>query len=98
MLLKGLLPIGSVVLLKDSTKRVMIIGFVQRAEDTQDVFDYIGCFYPEGYIASDRNFLFNHDQIDKLFALGFQDEEQLHFKEKIDEALERVRKGEPPQL
>ena len=96
MKINGLLPIGSVVLLKNSTKRVMIIGVCQaaRSESGQTVYDYSGCLFPEGYLGADKNFLFNHDQIDKLFAIGYQDDEQLAFKEKADKLIEDIRARE----
>lgn len=84
---KGLLPIGTVVLLKNSTKRIMIIGVLQRQikESESIIWDYSGCLYPEGYMGGDKNFLFNTDQIEKIFAIGYQDQEQFEFKEKIDQ-------------
>ena len=92
MIINGLLPIGSVVLLKNSNKRVMISGVAQvSAENENDVFDYIGVLYPEGYMGMDKNYLFNADQIEKLYFLGFQDDEGLQFKEKADELLNQVR-------
>ncbi len=85
-MLEGLLPIGSVVLLKNSTKRVMIIGLLQKQvqEDKEVIWDYSGCYYPEGYMGPDRTFLFNNDQLEKIFAVGYQDEEQFEFKTKVD--------------
>ncbi|MDO4799301.1 MAG: DUF4176 domain-containing protein [Bacillota bacterium] len=90
----GLLPIGSVVLLKESTKKVMIIGFVQKQvkEDRSEViWDYSGCLYPEGYLGPNQTILFNGDQIDRVYAVGYQDEEQFAFKVKIDAILEEIR-------
>lgn len=83
---EGLLPIGTVVLLKNSQKRVMIIGVLQKQiKDGEDViWDYSACFYPEGYMGPDKTFLFNANQIEKVFAVGYQDQEQFAFKEKID--------------
>lgn len=92
-MLSGLLPIGSVVLLKESTKRVMIIGVLQKQikEGAEDViWDYVGCFYPEGYIGPDKSFLFNEDQVERVFAVGYQDEEQFAFKVKIDQLREEI--------
>jgi len=87
----GLLPVGTVVLLKESTKRVMIIGVCQRSMDNPEIlWDYSGCLFPEGYIGADKVFLFNNDQIDRVFALGYQDPEQMAFKEKIDKAVAAV--------
>lgn len=77
--LNELLPIGSVVLLKDSNKRVMIVGLKQRQEKEEKVWDYSGCLYPEGIMDPDRLFLFDHDQIQTLFFIGFQDGEGMQF-------------------
>ena len=60
------LPIGSVVLLKDATKKVMITGFCVLPQEGNNVFDYCGCIYPEGMISSEQNCLFNHNQIEKI--------------------------------
>ena len=92
MIINGLLPIGSVVLLKNSTKRVMIIGVCQKLNDV--IYDYAGCFYPEGFLSADKNFLFNKDQLDKLYFIGYQDDEQLAFKEKADALIEKIREEE----
>jgi len=74
-----LLPIGSVVLLKESTKRVMILGFKQKQEHDEKIWDYSGCLYPEGILDPDRLFLFDQEQIDALFFVGFQDAEGMQF-------------------
>ena len=91
---EGLLPIGTVVMLKDSTKRLMVIGVCQKQTDaeTETIWDYAGCVYPEGYISGDMVFLFNADSIDEVYALGFQDEEQLEFKSKAENVLFELRK------
>lgn len=85
---KNFLPIGSVCLLKEATKKVMITGFCVRGQGLEDkVFDYLGCVYPEGVISSDQNLLFNHDQIEKIYFTGFSNEEDKAFKIKINELL-----------
>lgn len=91
-MLEGLLPIGTVVLLKDSTKKVMIIGVCQRGgSDPDKVWDYTGVVFPEGFIAPDKMFMFNNEQIEQIFAIGYQDAEQLAFKAKADEAIKAFR-------
>lgn len=96
MTIQGLLPIGSVVLLKNSTKRIMIIGVCQgmKTEEGTRLYDYAGCVYPEGYISGDKNFLFNQNQIERLYAMGYQDDEQLAFKERADEIIKELREKE----
>lgn len=77
------LPIGSVVLLKNATKRVMVYGRKQMQVGTEVEWDYIGCLYPEGNIDEDHMYLFNHDQVDKVYFMGYQDEEDNEFVEQF---------------
>lgn len=80
------LPVGTVVLLKGGKKRVMVTGFcVVSPEIDKKVFDYCGCIYPEGYLNSTQNCLFNHDQIDKIYHVGLVDDEELKFKKQLKE-------------
>lgn len=84
---KRYLPLGSVILLKDAKKRVMITGYAVKSDAHGDrVFDYIGCLYPEGVISHDKNLLFDHKDIVKIFAIGYSDEEQKEFSKRLDEA------------
>ena len=80
---KDYLPLGSVVLLKGGNKRLMICGRIQSRTGSDEVFDYCGCVYPEGVIASDQMYFFNNDAIERLFFIGYQDEEELYFRSMI---------------
>ena len=70
------LPIGSVVLLKNGRKKIMIYGRKQMHVETGEEWDYLACLYPEGIINEEFMYLFNHDQIDKVYYLGYEDEEE----------------------
>ena len=96
MRINGLLPIGSVVLLKKSTKRVMIMGVCQASKDGNDlkIYDYSGVLFPEGYQNPNSTFLFNMSQIDRIYFIGCQDEESLNFKERADASLASIRRSE----
>lgn len=94
----GVLPIGSVVLLKNSTKKLMITGFAQvSADDPNKIYDYVGCVFPEGFLGPDQTFLFDSHQIETIFFIGYQDQEQMAFKIRIDEALAEIRNKEEAQ-
>ena len=74
-----LLPIGSVVLLKNAQKRLMVIG-VGQTEQTSDVdYDYIGVMYPEGSMGEGSQFLFNHEDVGRVDFRGFEDDERKNF-------------------
>lgn len=91
-MLDRLLPVGSVVLLNNATKRIMVTGYCQCKEgDTTQVYDYAGCVYPEGFISAETTALFNHDQIKDIFHVGYQDEEQEAFKSRIVEVIKQVK-------
>lgn len=84
MTVKELLPIGSIVLLRGAEKRLMIFGVKQRNKDDGLEYDYIGVVYPEGNMGDRTQFVFNHENIEKVFFRGFEDTERSFFIEKLD--------------
>lgn len=88
------LPIGTVCLLKNGKKRIMITGFCPVDNGNKSImYDYSGCMYPEGFISNKEVALFNHNQIDKIFYVGLIDEEEVYFKNKLSEMLDKIRKS-----
>ena len=78
------LPIGTVVMLKGGSKRLMITGFCSVANDDKNtIYDYSGCMYPEGFLSSNQTCLFDHEQIEKVYHFGLVDEEEEEFKAKL---------------
>lgn len=88
---RNLLPIGSVVRLRDGNKRLMVCGRVQTDVATGKTYDYSACLYPEGMINSEEMYLFDNENIETLFFIGFQDEEEIAFRKFIDEQLAEQR-------
>ena len=84
---KDLLPIGSVVLLKGGNKRVMICSRIQTRAGEDTIFDYSACFYPEGIVAADSLYFFNHDAIERVYFIGYQDEEELAYHSEVLDKL-----------
>ena len=82
--MKKFLPIGSVVLLKESQKRIMIVGVKQKQANSDKVWDYSACLYPEGILDPEKLFLFDTEQIERLYFIGLQDGEGLAFLNKIN--------------
>lgn len=91
--MEGLLSIGSVVLLKDSNYRVMITGLMQmEVRDGKKIaWDYCGCLFPYGMQDSKQYMLFNEEHIVRVFALGYQDEEQLKFIDNMNAARKKLK-------
>ena len=72
--MKKFLPIGSVVLLKESQKRIMIVGVKQKQANSDKVWDYSACLYPEGILDPEKLFLFDTEQMSVCILLGFRTE------------------------
>ena len=83
--MKDLLPIGSVVTLKEGKKKLMIIGRIQENEKTKKLYDYAGCQWPEGYKDKDHCYVFNHEDI------GLQDIEEFNYRFELDEKLKEMK-------
>ena len=65
----------------------MVCGRVQTDVATGKTYDYSACLYPEGMINSEEMYLFDNENIETLFFIGFQDEEEIAFRKFIDEQL-----------
>ena len=81
--MKNLLPIGSIVLLNGGDKRLMIIGVIQINPEDNVEYDYLSCLYPEGFAGPEHIFLFNHEDIIRVDAEGYTDEEHIEFRNKL---------------
>lgn len=88
--MKNLLPIGSVVLLKDATKKLMIIGILQVKPSENKIYDYLAVPYPEGYLGSNNNFLFNDTDINEIIFRGYENPERENFIKAIELLREAI--------
>lgn len=89
---KEFLPVGSVVLLKEATRKVVVIGYAVIEKGSTEVWDYLGCAYPVGVISSDSNLLFNKEQIDEVVSVGYSDEEGKNFIKSLENNLRMFKK------
>lgn len=76
-----MLPIGSIVYLNEGTNKLMILnrGPIIEINDEKTMFDYSGCFYPQGLVP-ENVFYFNHENIDEVVFEGFKDPEEERFQ------------------
>lgn len=88
------LPIGTVCLLKDGKKKLMITGFCTIPDNDKKVYDYNACLYPEGILTTNQTIVFNHDQIDKIYYMGYSDKEDKKFKQTLGELMHKIDDGE----
>ena len=86
--LNQLLPIGSVVILRNAKKRLMITGVFPIQTEEEEVYDYIAVIYPEGYIGPRSNYVFNHGDIEEILFKGYDDEERKGYLDVMKKTME----------
>lgn len=80
----NLFPIGTVVVLHNSTAAVMIAGYLAESEKQPGyIWDYSGFLYPIGLRDEREVYTFDHTQIEQVLAMGYQDGESFAFMKKI---------------
>ena len=80
------LPIGSVVMLEDGGQPLMIYGRKQINSADRSLWDYVGCFYPEGNLGEEYNTFFNSESIDKVLFVGFQTQIDIKMQQILNES------------
>ena len=89
----SILPIGTIVYLKEGSQKLMILnrGVTIEQNGENVLFDYSAAFYPE------QLFYFNRDDVDKVVYKGYSDEEEERFAEIyqrwLDENATTIKKG-----
>ena len=93
MKFSDLLPVGSVVLLKNALKKIMIIGLmpIKHTESGEDIaYDYVGVPYPEGYVGQESAMLFMHKNIEETVFTGYSDDERNILVEAFQKLLDQT--------
>lgn len=93
--MRDLLPVGSVVLLKNAVKKAVIMGYFQKisSKGEEHVYDYMGVSYPEGFLGKGSVFLFDEDKIDKVCFRGYETGEHKGYSDLIVTVFKAAQKG-----
>ncbi len=87
------LPIGSVVTLKGNPTRLMIVGYLVKNKETDTMYDYCACIFPNG-LDVNNNILFNREDIDVIFFIGYQNKKSILSTKLIKDCIDKIDKGE----
>ena len=81
-----ILPVGTVVYLNLTLKKVMIIGrkMIREIEGEKFYFDYVACLYPEGMIGAESVFI-NNEDIQEVCHMGYEDDDNAILTQRIAE-------------
>lgn len=88
------LPVGSVVMLNNAIKKLVIIGIMQvkpSDDGTAVTYDYVGVPYPEGYMGPETGLLFQHDDIHEVISTGYTDNERALFLDVMQTIVDKGR-------
>ena len=97
------LPIGTVVLLKNGKKEIMITSYgvmpegniIENGKEVpgdKKMFDYGGCTYPEGFVSPENIVCFNHDKIEKICFMGYETDEYKAFNQIMTKFYDNYKK------
>lgn len=94
MNIKDLLPIGTVVIMKNGEQPLMIYGMLQTDGNgglfkKPKKYDYVCVPYPHGNMGEGSSFLINHEDIDKILFRGYDNEERKKFLDKLAKMYEQ---------
>lgn len=86
-----LLPLGSVVQLKNGNQKVMITVRLPLYNNRGEIgyFDYGSCLFPNGQ-TDQKTYFFNNSDIEKVFFKGYIDESEESFQKKYKKQLKDI--------
>ena len=87
------LPIGTVVLLKNSKEPLMINGYCVYEKGVKEsiMYDYGSCKFPIGVIDGNVSIAFNKEKIDKIIHMGYEDDTYKEFEKVLSENIDKIR-------
>ncbi|MEC2075120.1 DUF4176 domain-containing protein [Metabacillus fastidiosus] len=84
---KNYLPVGSVVGLKNDSRRLLVVGRQLYSETNHVIRDYAAVNYPNGFTDAKEPFiLFNNEDIELVYHYGYIDEKEMQLDELLTEA------------
>lgn len=79
--MEQLLPIGSIVTLKNGGQKLMVISraALYNNQGTLGYFEYSACVYPFGH-TNQNAFFFNSEDVDEVVFRGYEDEDEENYQ------------------
>lgn len=85
------LPLGTIVIVKGSVKKILIVGrgVASSMDGKIQYFDYVACTYPEGLIGETVLYI-NHDDIEEVVYKGYCDNDDIRMQKNLKEQVEKL--------
>ena len=88
--LRNILPLGSVITLKKGSKKLMIIGRIQEERSSGTLYEYSAVLYPEGMLDANELYMFQGEDIDRIYHVGLQEDEEFAYRSFIEQKLQEM--------
>jgi len=75
---KTLLPLGTILILKGSDQKLMIVSRVVQMQ-TKETFDYMCVLWPNGFIGEEHQYFINHEDVRRVCHQGYSDSEDIEY-------------------
>jgi len=83
----NILPIGSIVSLYKNNTKLMIVGYLQKTNEDDKVWDYSACVYPNGFVSPNRMVVFDSIQIERIYYVGYTNLENIEFLKELEKKI-----------
>lgn len=77
-------PLGTIVTLKKTSQKLLIVGRYCKDSETDRRFDYCGVPWPDGLTQPGDALFFDDSSIQLIHFLGLQNAEEYIFREKLE--------------
>lgn len=83
--------IGTVVKISGIKKPLMISGYlVVNSKEKKKIWDYSAVQYPLGVYKSEENIAFDHESIEEVLAIGYQDKSAIEFMQIVNKKANEI--------
>nr|WP_289037211.1 DUF4176 domain-containing protein [uncultured Allobacillus sp.] len=84
---KHYLPVGSVIGLKNDSRRLLVIGRQLYSASNHVIRDFAALEYPNGFVSSEEKFiLFDRKDIEVVYHYGYVDDKEMELDQLLQEA------------
>lgn len=88
-----LLPVGSIVKIRFSKKKYMIMGYYVSNPENKEIYDYVAVEYPIGLLSINDVAGFPADYVKHVIHKGYENEEGKEFLTKLKEEIAKSEKN-----
>ena len=87
-----ILPLGTVVRVKNGKGALMIVGRAQMYNDAGTIgdFDYAAVLYPQGIVDSNQFRFFNDEDVEEVIFEGYRSEQEIKFANSYEEEVSKT--------